>query len=276
MRVALAVAALLAFAAVPATAAVGARGIPSCYTASRIGIAASPPTREVFVLVDQTTPLDARLKAAIRDAVGPLLTPGTGFVVTSFSAFGQGRYAVPIAEGALETTVAAGKRDDLSVRALNALDRCLIKQLRFGRDLAAAAIDTAVAGQSDTLAHSDIVSSLTDFSHRVANSPAPERIVLIASDMLENSGLTSFYAHHSIRRIDPEKELKAVAKANFLADFHGARVYVLGAGLLGGGTDAYRDPASLRALEMFWDGYFHASHATLVEFGKPMLTRPVR
>ena len=80
--------------------------------------------------------------------------------------------------------------------------------------------------------------------------------------------------------IDPEKELTLVAKHDLFADFSGARVYVLGTGLIPEDTKAnknqYRDPKTLAALSIFWTQYFSKSNAQLMELGKPALLNPIR
>ncbi len=58
---------------------------------------------------------------------------------------------------------------------------------------------------------------------------------------------------------------------------HGARVYVMGAGLIGDDAKgAYRSGKVLQSLERFWQGYFERSNATLVSFGTPELTTDLK
>lgn len=98
--------------------------------------------------------------------------------------------------------------------------------------------------------------------------------------MLENSSVTSFYANQAVRQINADKELKLVADNQLYGDFGGARVYVIGAGLLA--EDAkhpkgiYRSTQTMQALSKFWTGYFQKSNAELVEFGQPALLNPIR
>lgn len=111
-------------------------------------------------------------------------------------------------------------------------------------------------------------------------SKAQHKIVLLVSDMLENSSVTSFYANQAVRQINADKELKLVADNQLYGDFGGARVYVIGAGLLA--EDAkhpkgiYRSTQTMQALSKFWTGYFQKSNAELVEFGQPALLNPIR
>jgi hypothetical protein len=256
---------------------VQAGGIPSCYEANKLGVA-PPANVELFVFVDQTTMFDKALKQSIIDNVGRTLRPGVAFSVGSFSSFNQGKYAEVIASGTLEAQIDASKRNGISTRLLRNFDSCMQSQLQYGAQVAWKAIGQAMNGSSSDLAKSDVVASLRDFSVRVRESTAQEKIVLIASDMLENSSLTSFYSNNTVRRIDANKELKIIS--SMLGDFDGARVYVIGTGMLT--EDAkhakgvYRSPQVMQALSQFWTGYFEGSNAKLVEMGKPALMNPIR
>jgi hypothetical protein len=68
-----------------------------------------------------------------------------------------------------------------------------------------------------------------------------------------------------------------------VGDFGGARVFVLGAGLVqenAGGKNkdsgVYRNPKTMASLRQFWKMYFEASNAKLLEFGAPALLSPVK
>jgi hypothetical protein len=157
-------------------------------------------------------------------------------------------------------------------RVLLASDQCLDEQLPYARRLVAKALRSAFARSDPALARSDILTALHDLSRRIGESTAERRLVLVVSDMLENSSITSFYQGGQLRRIDAEGELKRVAAAGIHADFHGAQVVVIGAGIgmpgAGSGLN-YRDPRAMLALEDFWRRWFTGSNAALAEFGKP-------
>ena len=51
----------------------------------------APPQTELFVIIDETTPLDRKLQDLVRENVGRLVVPSAAYVVASFSAFSQGR-----------------------------------------------------------------------------------------------------------------------------------------------------------------------------------------
>jgi hypothetical protein len=84
--------------------------------------------------------------------------------------------------------------------------------------------------------------------------------------------------HNAVRRIDPQAEMKKATAAGLIGDFGGARVYVVGAGLLTGDAklkNVYRDPQTMSALKQFWTLYFKQSNASIGEFGEPALLGPV-
>jgi hypothetical protein len=271
---------LLALAAAGSAQAGVGNDVPSCYAANKIDFKKPQPEQEIFVIIDQTTLFDDKLKRSIKENLWSNLRPNTSFTVLRFSAFSQGRYTEVVNGGSIEPPLPDKLRDDTSTKLLGKFDACMAGQLRFARDLALKAVDASLSDASGGLAKSDILAALKDVSARVKASSAKSRLVLLASDMLENSSVASFYASsNKVRRIDVAKELAAAERAGLIGDFGGAHVHVIGAGLIGpagstGGT--YREPQTLSALNGFWTQYIAKSGAELAQFGAPALLTPVR
>ena len=211
-----------------------------------------------------------------------MVTPGNAYVVSSFSSFGQGRYLEVLSAGTIETNIPEKYRGDIGVRILSGLDNCLKSQSEFARKTAAGALNNALNGASGDLAKSDVMAALRELSGRVRQSPAKEKILFVVSDMLENSSISSFYSNRKIRNLDISAEIKKATTSHQIGDFAGARVFVLGAGLVqdptGKGKDSgvYRDPKTISNLKSFWEEYFAQSKATLIEFGAPALLVPIQ
>ena len=208
----------------------------------------------------------------MHETVDRLIRPGTRVSVATFSAYLQGRYLDVLVSGQVEASVDAAQRDFVSKRDLRQNDECLDDQLSYARRLIGKNLDTAFAGIDPSVERSDILAALRDLSRHVRDASADKRIVVLVSDMLENSSITSFYQSNHVRTIDPQGEMRRVAQAGVRADFHGARVIVIGAGGISSSASvgqSYRDPRALMALEDFWQRWFGASNADLVEFGKP-------
>ncbi|MEN9480584.1 MAG: hypothetical protein RLZZ298_1979 [Pseudomonadota bacterium] len=253
--------------------------IPTCYN-GKMPAQNSVPDTELFLVVDQTTLFNDALKQSIADNVRNLLKSGIAFSVIQFSAFTQGHYTNVLVSGKLDPELVKSARDDISKPVLNKFDQCMAAQPSLAGQLIGGAMRSAFGDSSDDIAKSDIFASLKDISGKVRQSPAKNKIVLLASDMLENSSITSFYSRQAARQIIPEKEIKLVADNQLFGDFGGARIYVIGAGLLA--EDAkrskgiYRPPQTMQALSRFWTGYFQKSNAELVEFGRPALLNSVQ
>lgn len=258
--------------------------VPSCYEANKLTAVASKPEREVFILLDQTTPLDIALQKSVMDNASRLIQPGTAYSIATFSSFGQGRYLELLSSGALEVPLPEAARNSVGVKVLRNLDACLSSQQNFVRKAAATALQQAMAGISTEYAKSDVMASIKEMSARVKQSEAPSKILFLVSDMLENSGISSFYANRNVRLLNAGAEIQKTASAGMLAELAGARVFVLGAGLVqdanskGSAKDSgvYRDPKTMTALKDFWAQYFQRSDAKLQEFGMPALLVPVQ
>jgi hypothetical protein len=256
--------------------------ISSCYATLGRERPAAAPGKALFVLIDQTTLFDASLQGGVVEALRANLRPAQSFSIGTFSAYLGDRYTDLLLAGQLDAPLAPAERDDTGKAKLKAFDQCMQAQQRYARDLTGRTLRSAFGKASVKIARSDIFTSLHDFAqHAVRTSKARARVLLIASDMMEHSGISSFYASQKLRLIDPEVELQKLRTRKLVPDLAGVRVFVIGAGLLpgsGAGSDpaaSYRDPARMQALERFWTMYFREARAELVEFGKPQLLQPV-
>jgi hypothetical protein len=251
--------------------------IPSCYVVNPVRLPTPKPAKHLFILIDQTTPLDTNLQLSLATITRSLVKPGTAFSIYSFSAYSQGRYLNLKAMGILETPIPKNARGSIGVKVLKNFDKCMAGQYQYGLNLALKADQAAVQQSAIDLRKSDVISTLSEVSRQVKASNAPSKTILIVSDMLENSSVSTFYSKNTMRRIDPEKELAIVDQNNMFGDFDEAAIYVLGAGLVQETSKpVYRDPKTMQALKTFWDGYFKKSNGNLIEFGAPGLIGEVR
>ena len=99
--------------------------------------------------------------------------------------------------------------------------------------------------------------------------------MILASDMLENSSITSFYANNAVRQIDAKNELKKVGDSDFFADFGNADVFVIGTGITKN-YKKYINAKQLSSFSKFWSEYFEKSNARLVDFGTPALKSVIK
>lgn len=255
----------------------GPGAIKSCYT-SPLPAPESSAATELFVVIDQTTVFDMGLKQSIADNIRPFLSPGNAISVLRFSAFTQGQYTDVLMSAQLDRQLDEKQRNDISKPLLAKFDRCITNQPKLAGQLVGAALRAAFGNSSNSIGKSDVLASLKEISSMVRQSKARRKVVLLASDMLENSSVTSFYSKQSVRLLNPEKELNIAKSNELLGNFGGAEVYVIGAGLLAEDAKSaavYRSPQIMRGLSTFWSYWLKNSGARLMGFGQPALLSPI-
>jgi len=255
----------------------GTKAATECYKEAGKSFTQPASEHALFVIVDQTTALDEHLRQTLEENVRGLLQPGTEYSIYTFSAYSRGRYLTPVLSGELAAPVPEDERGDLPVRRLSKLDRCLDSALQNARSEVESALKSAEGEDSASFANSEILASLQQVSEAVRESRAGEKLVIVASDLLEHSSATSFYKKKQVRAIDPEAELAKANSARLIADFGGAKVAVIGAGLLSpeSGSASVRNTAALQSLHDFWAAWFKASNGELVKYGQPDLPTPL-
>jgi hypothetical protein len=250
--------------------------VPSCYKALDIHLDENIPSKELFILVDQTTPLDKKMMIYIYKNMMHFIKNGNAITIASFSANANGKYADVAYEGYVEPLLSKSSQYDISKKKLRKYKACMNGQYTYAKKKATRALVRVLKGANKKLPHSDIFRSLHDLSKRVVKpSPASEKVVLIVSDGLEHSAITSFYHKGGIKKIERKKELQRVANSGFMADFDNARVYMIGVGATSN-TKAYRDAKSIERLTAFWKDYFLNAHANLKAIGTPMLLEEIQ
>jgi len=244
--------------------------VPSCYNALHMENPDPLPKKELFILIDQTTQLDKNMMIYTYKNMMKFIKNGYAVTIASFSSNSNGKYTdVPYA-GKLEALLAESDKHEIAKKKLRKYQACMNGQYKYAKKKATKALVATLKGANKKLPHSDILKSLNDIAqHLIKPSKAKEKVVLLVSDMMEHSSITTFYSKGTLRRIDTQKEMTKLKKSGFTADFDGAKVYVIGTGMVG--KKSYRDAKTLKALTDFWEVYFKASNARLEAMGTPML-----
>lgn len=275
--------------------------IPSCYEIQKIPGGKPEVSRTVVILLDETTVLPNSIRDTVLRSLKAFVQPGTHLTIMRFSAFTKDRSARIMMRGDIEPRIAVPDPDKstLTIRATkvalaqaNSLNACIDGQHKYVTNLAQQAVNTVFNEATSQILQSEIFGALHSASTLLNNPPAHEKILFVVSDMLENSSFTSFYSKNDVKLLDPKTELLKIEKEGFIEDFHGAKVYVVGAGLfpapqlpageIGGGklkakaTPAYRNARVMQSHKRFWEAYFTRSKATVVEFGQPDLLGQVK
>ncbi|WP_299549772.1 hypothetical protein [uncultured Helicobacter sp.] len=244
----------------------------SCYEVYKIDKQNTIDTA-VFILIDETTLFDQSLKDQIIANALSFVKHSNSLYIGKFSALIGGKYNEVLFNFNLDTPLSDQERYDINKSTLNKIDKCLNDQIGFARKSVKNSIESSF-GTND-IAKSDILYALKDFAKSaIAPLNAKRKIVILASDMLENSAITSFYTNNAVREINSSKELNIVANNNLFADFGGAEVFIIGTGV--SSKKSYVNPKMLGALTSFWQEYFTKSNAILKDIGTPALKNTIR
>lgn len=250
--------------------------VPSCYDALQLTEhKPAAASRHLVVIVDQTARLDDALKKSVHQQVDQFVAAGDQVQLVAFSANAQGKYTDLVYKGWFDSPLPAAVRNSISKMTLNKFDACMKAQPKAKGKLHQKLREAFGDGATD-FPKTELIGSLLQVSTEVLGSTGEGRkVVLIVSDMLENSSITSFYAKNAVRQIDSAAELAKVSKAGLSGDFATADVYVIGAGFVGKGM-AYSSQQALGSLESFWRALISQHNGQLKQFGKPQLLSPMQ
>ncbi|MDD9801127.1 MAG: hypothetical protein OXU92_03705 [Deltaproteobacteria bacterium] len=264
-------AALLWIALAPWADPAQALKIGSCYERHLPKIPAPAPSRELYIFVDQTLDFseslrghaDRRIFGSLREADRVLLIP--------FSAFAAGRYPRIEFEGAIERDLSPAERFPIPKRDLRRFDACRQRQRSLVHQKLKEALHKTFEASNPALPKTDLISTVGWLNLRRVSklSKGGERSLLFISDMLENSNLLSFYPPAKLQGLAPEAAVAKLREAGETSSLEGSCIYVIGAAY--SLVEGYVTAAQLRNLERFWELFFAASNARLVEFGRPEL-----
>ena len=250
--------------------------ITSCYDYAKLPeYRVDQPEAELFILVDQTVRLDVPLKKAVHQQVPNFAKPGNKVTVVTFSALAAGKYTNITFEGKFDHPMNTSVRNSLGRQHLQKFDNCMKMQGKAINLLNVKLKDSFNDGEQ-SFPRTELVGSLLNVSTEVvAQSTANRKILLVVSDMLENSETLSFYSKGRVRTLDADEAYSKIKSAGFSGDLAGTEVYVVGAGFIHGAKN-YSSQKSVNELERFWRKVIAENNGKIVQFGKPQLLSNIR
>lgn len=248
--------------------------LPSCYQNSELKNI-DTIGRELIVVIDGTFDPDVELKKMVHDKVQSYIRPNDKISVISFSSYIGEAYTKLRFSGIIEAGVPDGKRNSISKKVLRQIDDCLQGQINFARKSIDDAIKSGFKPAGVEVPKSEIVGNLSRVLKSLlipSSEAAAPKTVLLVSDMLENSDITTFYKSNAVKPINVQSEIEKVKSGGYTTNWYGANVYIMGAGWVHKKyRSGFRGSDIMASLESFWEEYFKLSNATIVEFGQPVL-----
>ena len=275
---ALALVALLSFLGEPCRAATP---IEDCYAKARVPVEKRITQEHSVVLLDETTLFDTTQQQHIQQQLLSLLRDGASVEIITFSAFIQGRYSTPRMKLRLAAPLDEPTRRDMRKDDVKDFDVCLMVSRKRAASAMRQVLSEYYGRMSADLAKSDILGVLKEVGDSVVPGiTARDKRIVLVSDMLENSDITSFYTKGAPREIRPAEEIGRAKAKGMQTDLRQAKLYVIGAGVVppknaANASETYRSSAVMGALKEFWKQQIEASNGSLVAFGQPLLLSPI-
>lgn len=215
--------------------------------------------KEVYLLIDESTYFSKKDKEDIIKKVSPFITQNTRINIDSFSEYSRTRKNKDLGTFYIYSDMTEDEEDDISRSKVRKLEHCLNEAKKYAYKGIQKALDEGVRKKGTNLKKSEILKNLKVYSkNNIRFSKAKRKIVIILSDMLENSDYTSFYKNGKLKKLDINKELSIAKKHRLFGKFADAEIYVYGMGLIEVNSDKKeaRNAFIMDNLIEFWDEYF--------------------
>jgi len=234
------------------------------------------PDAALFIVADESVGFDKNMIMRANEMMVEWLEPGRAIEVIRFSSGVKGRYTEVVTDGRLDPEPSEDFVDNLKRSELGKFQKLHRQQIRMAKIQSQKALLSIIQTSNKSVPYSDIVSNMAHVSQHIKQFKANRKVVLVISDMFENSSITTFYSKGHVKNIKPSRELKKVNEAGMQADFgQNVTVYVLGLGYFwsgeGSGKEKYLDPKRASKVAAFWTKYFEAGHAQVGEIGMPLM-----
>ena len=253
---------------------------PTCYgtLGSSNTVQVLPPERDLLVIIDQTLNPTTEIKRSVHRQVHSFMQSGDRITLIKFSAFIANNYTDVVLKGQLDRALNSDARHDISKKLLKRFDSCMKKQKTHVKKTIDQKLAATFGHEDLNIPKTELVGNLSGLGESVVSrSDASRKVVLLFSDMLENSDVSSFYQNGSLRKINADAEIIKFKKEGLLGDWGQAEVYVIGAGLLPAKyANSYRSENKLRPIKKFWEHYFQRSNAQLLGWGQPALLEQIQ
>lgn len=244
--------------------------LPSCFDLAKIEKNSTPSSqkRTLIVAIDGTFGPDNNLKRNVHNKVHNFIRPGDEISIISFSAYVNGNYTKIQFSGTLDTPVE--NRHSISKTKLSKFDNCIKRQQEYFRKKINIGLKSSFKTDKTEIPNTEIVNNLSNsIAPIVREISSDKKILVLVSDMLENSDITSFYQSGKIKLINPKLELEKITSANMISDLNNTDVYVIGAGW--NENNDFKGGQAMQNIKSFWNLYFLKSNAKLLEYGQPIL-----
>lgn len=247
-------------------------GEGSCYADIKYAQPMEPrATRGLYILIDETVPLSKEMKAKVERLVKGWGKKGDMVKIARFSASYRGLYPELVFYQKIESEPDPAFLYNLHYRDKVFIKKCLEEQKeKFNKEFSMQ-FNAALKNLNPKIPKTELLGSLKQLSKKlVVPDEAVEKTVLLISDGMENSAVTSFYKNKTLKNIKPKATIAKLRRKGMMGFWKNAKVYMYGVGLMPD-KKRYADPKLVQNLQHFWERYFIEGGAKSAEIGTPEL-----
>lgn len=246
--------------------------LTSCYAEHYLGEPERATQRALYLFIDQTTPLTSAMKSSIADLTANWGTEGERIKIVRFSANIAGQYTELLFDELADPPPTQEYLFHLRPGDKPKLLECVKTRERLLKTQLKQSVTQALSLSDGKLPKTDLLQALKELAKKlIERDVGYEQTVLLVSDGIENSVFTSFYQRRTvIKPLDVHKTLEEISKNNLIPQWHNAKVYMFGLGIIPD-EKVYAHPKMLEPLKDFWQSYFSLGKAQLMELGTPEL-----
>lgn len=243
----------------------------SCYSHIDYGEpVSSTPKRALYIVVDQTMEMSDNMPQKVEQLLAGWGQPGDLIKLARFSANMRDHY--PSVEYVVQLDPKPSEKYLFGLRWADKKEllACLERQDKDVKAAFSKAMGQVFAGVNPKTPKTDIFYSLKQLSKHFLDEDVEEKVVLLISDGLENSAVSSFYHKGKLRKINSRKEISKIRRQGLMSHWDGARIYMYGLGLPPK-KQKYVDLKVNKSLYKFWEHYFVEGDGKVAALGTPEL-----
>ncbi len=227
--------------------------------------------RALYILVDETVPLSKAMEQKITSLLSGWGRMGDKVKIARFSASYRGLYPELVYEKHIEQKPTDNYMFNLRYKDKKLVASCLERQqLQFKKSFSKQ-LKASLKAVNPKIPKSELMGSLKLLSKQIIlKDKAKEKVVLLISDGLENSELTSFYSGGKLRSVSSQKEISKLRRKGMMGYWKNTRVYMYGLGLMPD-KKQYANPGRINSLKKFWERYFVEGGGRVKAIGTPEL-----
>jgi len=227
--------------------------------------------RALYILIDETVPLSKVMKKKISNLLSGWGKQGDKVKIARFSASYRGLYPELVYDERVEQLPDEQYMFNLRYKDKKGVVQCLDEQRMQFKENFAKQLKASLNTINPGIPKSELMGSLKLLSKQlILKDEAQEKVVLLISDGLENSALTSFYSNGKLKNIKPKSEISKLRRKGMMGYWKNTKVYMYGLGLLPD-KKQYINPERITSLKRFWGRYFVEGGGRIKEIGTPEL-----